>query len=73
MVQNSFCTLRHFFDIQFKNTSNLIFLSFKVPCKSFFSRFSKQDLLFEISGFKNCKIESEDVNISVGQLGHTID
>ena len=31
-----------------------------------FTRFSKQVLLFEINGFKNCKIESEVVNISVG-------
>ena len=34
--------------------------------KDFFTRFSKQVLLFEICGFKNCKIESEFVNISVG-------
>ena len=33
-----------------------------------FTRFSKQVLLFEINGFKNCKIESEVVNISVGHF-----
>ena len=52
MVQNYFCVLRNFFDIQFKNTSNLILLSFKVPSERFFTRFSKPVLLFEICGFK---------------------
>ena len=47
-----FCSSRIFFYIQFKNTSNLILLSFKVPSESFFTRFSKQVLFFEICGFK---------------------
>ena len=38
--------------------------------KAFVLNFSKQVLLFEISGFKNCKIWSEVVNISVG---HPVD
>ena len=36
IVQTIFWNLTHFFDIQFKNTSNLIFLGFKVPSESFF-------------------------------------
>ena len=63
MVQKRFCRLTKLFDIQFKNTSNLILLSFKVQSERFFTNFSKQVLLFEICGFKNCKIESEIVNI----------
>ena len=31
-----FCRLRIFFDIQFKDTLNLIFLGFKVPSEEFF-------------------------------------
>ena len=54
------------FDIQFKNTSNLILLGFKMLSESFFHKFLKQILLFEIYGFKNCKIGSEVVNISMG-------
>ena len=61
-----FCFLRHFFNIQFIYTSNLLLLNFKVPSESFFTRFFKKVLLFEICGFKNCKIEFEDVNILVG-------
>jgi hypothetical protein len=38
MVQNYFWNLTHFFDIQFKNTSNLIFQGFKVPSERFFSQ-----------------------------------
>ena len=45
---------------------------FKVPPKSFFTRISKQVLYFGICGFKNCKIESEVVNISVGQSVYTV-
>ena len=43
----------------------LFFLQIHVR-KDFFTRFSKQVLLFGICGFKNCKIESEVVNILVG-------
>ena len=39
--------------------------------KAFYSNFSKQVLLFEICGFKNCKIGSELVNISMGHPVHT--
>ena len=53
MVQKTFYILRHFFDIQFKNTSNLIFPGFKVPSKSFFPRIAKQGLLFDICDFFN--------------------
>ena len=60
---------RIFFDIQFKNTSNLISPSFKVPSKSFFPRISKQGLLFDIYDFSIFKIWSEVVNISMGQIG----
>ena len=51
---------RHFFFI------NLILLRFKVSSERFFTRISKQVLLFGICGFKNCNIESQVVNISVG-------
>ena len=34
----------------------------------FFTRILKQVLLFGICGFKNCKIESEVVKISMGHL-----
>ena len=61
-VQKFFCRLTQVFDIQFKNTSNLIFLGFMIPSK----RILKQVLIFATSGFKNSKIESEAVNISVG-------
>ena len=61
-----FLLFETFFDIQFINTSNLLLQSFKVPSESFFTRFFKKGLLFEICGFKNCKIESEVVNILVG-------
>ena len=63
-----FWNLTHFFDVQINNTSNLILLSFKVPSKSFFHKFFKTDL-FEICGFKNCKIGSKVVNISVHHIG----
>ena len=46
MVQKSFWNLTHFFDIQFKNTSNLIFLGFKVPSERFFLKNFKKDLTF---------------------------
>ena len=64
-----FWNLKLFFDTQIKNTSILILLSFKVPSKSFFTRISKQVLLFGTRGFKNCKIYSEFVNMPVG---HTL-
>ena len=35
-----------FFDIQFKNTSNLIFLGFKVPSESFFLKNFKRGHAF---------------------------
>ena len=46
MVQNYFCVLRNFFDIQFENTSNLILLSFKVPSERFFYKVFKTGLTF---------------------------
>ena len=58
MVPIFFWNLTLFFDIQFKNTSNLILLSFKVPSERCFHNVLKQ--------VKNFKIESEVVNISVG-------
>ena len=45
MVPNFFWTLTTFFKIQFKNTSNLNFLGFKVPSKRFF-----------LKNFKTCLI-----------------
>jgi hypothetical protein len=51
MVHFIFFNLTHYFDIQFKNTSNLIFLGFKVPSERFFHKNFKQVLLFEICGF----------------------
>ena len=54
-----------FFDIQFKNT----YFQFNFPrfhLKDFFTRISKQVLFFDICGFKNFKIDSEVVNISMG-------
>ena len=38
--------LRHFFDFEFKNTSNLIFVGFKVPSKRFFHKNFKTGLTF---------------------------
>ena len=46
MVQIFFWNLTHFFDIQFKNTSNLIFPSFKVPYERFFHKDFKTGLTF---------------------------
>ena len=46
MVQNLFCSLTQFFDIQFKNTSNFILGSFKVPSERFFHKFFKTGLTF---------------------------
>ena len=40
-----FWNLTPFFDIHFKNTSNLILLDFKMPSESFFSQ------EFQISGY----------------------
>ena len=45
-VQNLFWNLTHFFDIQFKNTSNLIFLGFKVSSERFFHKNFKTGLPF---------------------------
>ena len=45
-VQNFFWNLTLFFEIQFKNTSNLIFLGFKVPSESFFHKNFKIGLTF---------------------------
>ena len=45
-----------FFQIQFKNTSNLILLGFKMSSESFFIRISKQGLLFDIYDFSIFKI-----------------
>ena len=42
-----------FLDIQFKNTSNLIFSGFKVPSKSFFPKNFKTGLTFCHMGFFN--------------------
>ena len=41
-----FFNLTHFFDIQFKKTSNLIFLGFKVPSERFFQKDIKTVLTF---------------------------
>ena len=41
-----FWNLTHFFDFQFKNTSNLIFPDFKVSSKSFFPKDFKIGLIF---------------------------
>ena len=46
MVQIFFWNLTHFFDFQFKNTSNLIFPDFKVSSKSFFPKDFKIGLTF---------------------------
>ena len=46
MVPIFFWNLTLFFDIQFKNTSNLVFPSFKVPSKSFFPKDFKTGLTF---------------------------
>ena len=46
MVQFFFWNLTHFFDFEFKNTSNLIFPGFKVPSKSFFPKNFKTGLTF---------------------------
>ena len=46
MVQILFWNLTHFFDFEFKNTSNLIFLGFKVPSERFFHKNFKTGLTF---------------------------
>jgi hypothetical protein len=46
MVQIFFWNLTHFFDFEFKNTSNLIFLGFKVPFERFFHKDFKTGLTF---------------------------
>jgi hypothetical protein len=46
MVQNFFWYLTQFCDIHFKNTSNVIFLGFKVPSESFFHKNFKTGLTF---------------------------
>ena len=46
LVQKKICRLRIFFDIQFKNTFNLILLSFKVPSERFFHKNFKTGLTF---------------------------
>jgi hypothetical protein len=58
MVPKLFWNLTTFFDIQFKNTSNLNFLDFKCHLKDFFTRISKQVLLSEICGFKKFKTDA---------------
>ena len=45
-VQIFFLEFDAFFDIKFKNTSNLIFLGFKVPSESFFPKDFKIGLAF---------------------------
>ena len=45
-VQNHFSDLTFFFEIQFKNTLNLIFPSFQVPSKSFLFKNLKTGLTF---------------------------
>ena len=62
---NFFLHFETFFWYQFKNPSYLILLSFKMPSERFFHKDFKQMLLFEICGFKNCKIDCEAVNILV--------
>ena len=49
---NFFLNLTHCFDIQFKNTLNLIFLGFKVPSERFFHKDFKTGLTFWNMWFK---------------------
>ena len=46
MVQKKIWNLTQFFDIQFKNTSNLIFQGFKVPSEKKFHKDFKTGLIF---------------------------
>ena len=46
MVPIFFWNLTLFFDIQFKNVSNLVFLGFKVPSERFFHKDFKTGLTF---------------------------
>ena len=46
MVQILFWNLTHFFDFEFKNTSNLTLLGFKVPSERFFHKNFKTGLTF---------------------------
>ena len=46
MVQFFFWNLTLFFDFEFKTTSNLIFLDFKVPFERFFHKDFKTGLTF---------------------------
>ena len=66
MVQNFFLNLTQFFDIQFKNTSNLIFLGFKVPSESFFQKNFKTGFTFPVALIQNEEIKVEHVSILMG-------
>ena len=57
MVQIFFWNLTHFFDLQFRNTFNLIFLDFKVPSESFFSQeFQNRSYFLTYLVLKNRKL-----------------
>ena len=53
LVPIFFWNLTPFFDFKFKNTSNLIFLGFKVPSESFFPKNFKIGLTFWHMWFKD--------------------
>ena len=53
IVQIFFLEFDTFFDIQFKNTSNLIFLGFKVSFERFIHKNFKTGITFDVCGFRN--------------------
>ena len=54
--ENIFWNLTDFFDVHVKNTSNLIFLGFKVPSESFFSQ-EFQNRTYFLTYFDICDFE----------------
>ena len=56
--------VQFFFEILPGGGGGLTLLSFKVPSERFFHKVFKTGIT--LCGFKNCKIESEFVNILVG-------
>ena len=56
MVQNHFSDRKLFFYLQFKNTSNLVLLGFKMSSERFLFKNLKQVLLFDICDFSIFKL-----------------
>ena len=64
-VQNHFSDRTLFFDIHFKNTSNLNFLGFKVPNERFFHKDFKTGLIF----WHMCFLEKKKLSSKLSPFG----